>query len=298
MKRSGFITIAGRPNVGKSTILNGLLGEKLAIITKKPETTRDTIKGILTEGDCQLVFIDTPGIHKPHDLLGRIMITQARSSILEADIILFISEKRGLFDKDDLLIRDNFPPADKKEDKKVFLIINKVDRVKDKKILLPLMRKARDFYPFDEIIPICALKEKDIAGLLSIIKKNLNKGPFFYPEDQLTDRPEEFIIKETVREKALELTYEEVPHSIAVMVDEISENKNGLKIFATIFVERPSQKSIIIGKSGAKIKQIGETARKELEDYFGKHIFLDLWVKVFDKWKKDPGALKEFGYTE
>ena len=297
MTKSGFITIAGQPNVGKSTILNGLLKEKLAIITKKPETTRDNIKGILTDGDYQIVFIDTPGIHKPHDLLGRIMVTQAQSSILEADIILFVTEKKNIFRKDDILIKNRLPHPDKK-DKKVFLIINKVDKLKDKKLLLPLMQKAHDFYPFDEIIPMCALKENDNEHLLSVIKNYISEGPFFYPEDQLTDRGEDFTIKETIREKVLDLTYEEVPHSIAVLVDNITENKETLKIFATIFVERPSQKSIIIGKNGAVIKRIGELARKELQDHFNKHIYLDLWVKVFDKWKKDPRALKELGYTE
>jgi GTP-binding protein Era len=296
MTRSGFITIAGQPNVGKSTILNGLLGTKLAIITKKPETTRDNIKGIFTEDNCQLVFIDTPGIHKPHDLLGKVMITQAQSSILEADIILFVTEKKYIFNKDDELIRSRLPKPGKKN-KKVLLIINKVDRVKNKKILLPIMKKAREFYPFDEVIPICALKKKDIAGLFSVIKTYLDKGPFFYPEGQLTDRSEDFIIKETIREKILEITYEEIPHSIAVFIDNISEKKNSLKIFATIFVERTSQKSIIIGKNGSMIKKIGEAARKELEAHFDTHVYLDLWIKVFNKWKKDPRALTKFGYT-
>lgn len=283
--------------MGKSTILNGLLGEKLAIITKKPETTRDNIKGILTDGDCQIVFMDTPGIHKPHHLLGKIMVTQAQSSILEADIVLFVTEKKYLFRKDDERIKNRLPHPDKKN-QKVFLIINKVDKLKDKKLLLPLMKEAYDFYPFDEVIPMSAIKQKDNDHLLGILKKHLAEGPFYYPEDQITDRPEEFTIKETIREKVLELTYEEVPHAIAVVVDDITETKKTLKICATIFVERTSQKSIIIGKNGAMIKQVGELARKDLQDHFSQHIYLDLWVKVFDNWKKDPRALKEFGYTD
>lgn len=297
MAKSGYVSISGQPNVGKSTLLNGFLKEKVAITSRKPETTRDNIMGILTEEDYQVIFIDTPGIHKPHDLLGKIMVSRAASSILEADIILFLIEKKTAFNENDLDIVSRLP--EKKNGKKVFLVINKADQVRDKKLLLPLMAKAKEYYPFDEIFPMCALKTGDISRLLELIKKNLPEGPFYYPEDQLTDKDDTFMVQEIIREKVLSETYEEIPHSVAVIVDQIEErdNKKALNVYATIYVERTSQKSIIIGKKGEKLKAIGQLARVDIEKLLERHVFLDLWVKVRENWKKDPRALLEMGYA-
>ncbi len=298
MYKSGFVSISGQPNVGKSTLINGFIGKKVAIISDKPETTRDAIRGILSEKDCQIIFVDTPGIHKPRNLLGKLMLTRAQSTILESDIILFVTEKRHLFNKDDENIRSRLPEPG--TDKKVILVINKVDKIKDKKLLLPLIQKANDFYPFDEIVPMCALKKKDINKLLDIIKTFLPEGPQLYPEDQLTDKTERFHIREIIREKILKATHEEVPHSVAVSVESIEEKKDG-KLFnvqAVIYVERPSQKAIIIGSGGEMIKRIGKAARTDIEDLLKKRVYLDLWVKVLNKWKKNPDALQEMGYSD
>ena len=282
--------------MGKSTILNGFLKEKVAIISQKPETTRDNIRGILTEDDCQIVFVDTPGIHKPHDLLGKLMLSRAQSTLMESDIILFVTEKNIAFNSEDELILQRLPEPD--EGKKVILVINKVDKVRDKKILLPLIDKATKMYPFEEIVPICALKQADIDRLLELVKTYIPEGPFFYPEDQLTDKSERFAVQEIIREKVLKNTYQEVPHSVAVVVDDIAEEDKITRIYATIYVERTSQRSIVIGKSGSMIKKIGEEARPEIEELLSKRVHLDLWVKVFEKWKKDPRGLKEMGYSD
>lgn len=298
MPRSGFVAISGQPNVGKSTLLNGFLREKVAIVSEKPETTRDNIRGILTMRGCQITFIDTPGLHKPHDLLGKMMVTRAASTIMEADIILMVTEKNKAFNKDDMSIIERLPAP--REKKKVILVINKVDTVKNKQTLLPIMEKALTLYPFAEIVPVSALDDKDLAKLLDIIKSYLPKGPFFYPKDQLTDRDPVFMIQEIVREKALNMTYEEIPHSIAVMVDvaEEDEEKKTFNVYATIFVERLSQKGIIIGKAGSMIKRLTDHAARDIGKFLGRKVKLELWVKVREKWKKDPSALKEMGYSD
>ena len=298
MYKSGFVSISGQPNVGKSTLINGFIGEKVAIISDKPETTRDAIRGIFSEKDCQIIFVDTPGIHKPRNLLGKMMLTRAQSTIMESDIILFVTEKRHIFNKDDENIRGRLPEAG--SGKKVILVINKVDKIKDKKSLLPLIERAYDFYPFDEIVPMCALKKKDINKLLDLIKTFLPEGPQLYPEEQLTDKTDRFHIREIIREKILKATHEEVPHSVAVTIESIEEKKDGklLNVQAVIFVERPSQKAIIIGSGGDMIKRIGKSARSDIEDLLERHVYLDLWVKVLAGWKKDPGALQEMGYSD
>ena len=298
MYKSGFVSISGQPNVGKSTLINGFIGEKVAIISDKPETTRDAIRGIFSEKDCQIIFVDTPGIHKPRNLLGKMMLTRAQSTIMESDIILFVTEKRHIFNKDDENIRDRLPEAG--SGKKVILVINKVDKIKDKKSLLPLIERANDFYPFDQIVPMCALKKKDINKLLDLIKTFLPEGPQLYPEEQLTDKTDRFHIREIIREKILKATHEEVPHSVAVTIESIEEKKDGklLNVQAVIFVERPSQKAIIIGSGGDMIKRIGKSARSDIEDLLERHVYLDLWVKVLAGWKKDPGALQEMGYSD
>jgi GTPase len=298
MTRSGFVAICGRPNVGKSTIINGLVKEKVAITSSKPETTRDNVRGILSGGEFQIVFVDSPGIHKPHDLLGKMMLSRAESSIMESDIVLFITEKHMIFGKDDENIRERLVTS--AGDKKVILVINKSDRVKDKRSLLPIIQKARDFYPFDEIYPMSALNPDDLEGLLKIVKTYLPEGPFLYPEDQLTDKSDAFMISEIIREKILERTFREIPHSVAVTVEAMEERTPGgmLEVSAVIFVERTSQKSILIGKSGEMMKKIGESARKEIEPLLSRKIWLSLWVKVAEKWKKNPSSLRELGYSD
>jgi GTPase len=298
MTRSGFVAISGQPNVGKSTLINGFLGEKIAITSPRPETTRDTIRGIYSEGETQIIFVDTPGIHKPHDLLGRMMLSRAESCLMESDIILFVTEKHTAFNKNDENIRDRLPHP--KEGKKVIFVINKVDRVKDKKILLPMIEKAMNFYPFNEVVPVCALKDDHVKKLLDIVKSYLPEGPFLYPEDQLTDKTENFMIQEIIREKVLEHTFEEVPHSVAVVIDDIEDDGDDsmLNIYATIYVERNSQKSILIGKGGNMMKRIGEKARGDIQKLVDRRVYLTLWVKVCEKWKKDPTALKEMGYSD
>lgn len=296
MKKAGFVTISGQPNVGKSTILNGFLKEKLAIVTRKAETTRDNIRGILTDNDTQIIFTDTPGISRPHDLLGKIMLSRAQSSMMEADIVLFVTEKRIAFNAEDEGIIKRLPEPG--TDRTVILVINKVDRVKDKRTLLPLLKKASEIYPFDEIVPMSALNAKDIDKLLRTIKSHLKESPFLYPEEQYTDKDDFFLISEIIREKILTLSYREVPHSVSVVIDEMVEEKKMAHIYATVFVERVSQKSIIIGKNGEMMKKIGELARVEIEKLLSKKVHLDLWVKVYEKWKKDPNALKEMGYLD
>lgn len=298
MGKSGFVAILGQPNVGKSTILNGFLKEKLAIISPKPETTRDNIRGILTEGEDQIIFVDTPGVHKPHDLLGKIMLSRAESSLMESDILLFVTEKKYAFNKDDENIRTRLPLPP--EGKKVIFVINKVDKVRPKELILPLIEKAKDFYPFNDVLPMSALNAKDIERLLKLIKSYLPEGPLLYPEDQLTDKDDYFLVQEIIREKVLTHTFREVPHSVAVVIDEVKEEgaKNTLKIYATIYVERASQKSILVGKGGQMLKKIGEEARLDIEKMLSRKIYLNLWAKVYNKWKKDPNALRELGYAD
>ncbi|MFH1837194.1 MAG: GTPase Era [Candidatus Omnitrophota bacterium] len=296
MKKAGFVAISGQSNVGKSTILNGLLKEKLAIVTEKPETTRDNIRGILTENNNQIIFVDTPGIHRPHDLLGKIMLSRAQSSLMEADIVLFVTEKKIAFNAEDEGIIKRLPEPG--TGKRVILVINKADKVKDKRTILPLLKKASELYPFDEVIPMSALKEPDLERLLKVILSYLPESPFLYPEEQLTDKNNYFFMAEIIREKILTLLYKEVPHSVAVVIDEITEEKKMSHIYATIFVERVSQKAVIIGKDGAMMKKIGKLARTEIETLISRRVNLDLWVKVYKKWKKDPNALQEMGYGD
>ncbi|MDD4013575.1 MAG: GTPase Era [Candidatus Omnitrophica bacterium] len=297
MPRSGFIAISGQPNVGKSTIINGLLGEKVAIVSARPETTRDNIRGVLTEGDIQAVFIDSPGIHKPHDLLGKVMVSRAQSTIMEADIVMFVTEKSKAFNADDMNIISRLPERD--SGKKVVLVINKSDKVRDKTALLPLLDKAAKIYPFSDMVPMSALNEKHLKRLLEVIKAYLPEGPFFYPEEQLTDRTDTFMVQEIIREKVLTCTYEEVPHSAAVVVEGAEEDDKGhVTMHATIYVERVSQRSIVIGKNGEMIKKIRLSAKRDIEKTLGRKISLELWIKVRDKWKKDPHSLREMGYGE
>ena len=292
--KSGYVAIIGKPNVGKSTILNYLVGEKVAIVTKKPETTRDKILGILTREDAQIILLDTPGIHKPRNLLGKNMTRLAKESLLEVDLVVFVLDlTSGITDEDEIifnLLRDSKKPS--------ILLVNKVDLV-SKSLALPLIDEASKIYDFKEIIPASATKGDNMDTLLNKIIEYLPEGPKYFSEEQFTDKTERFMVGEIVREKALELTREEIPYSIAVLVEEFKERakKKLIYIRATIFVEKDSQKKILIGHKGQMLKVIGEAARKDIEKFLGKHVYLDLWVKVYENWRKDPQALKVLGYV-
>jgi len=293
MYKSGYVAIIGKPNVGKSTLMNLLLGEKLSIVTSKPGTTRDKILGVLTRSDGQAVFIDTPGLHKPKVALGRHMIHEAKSSLKEADVVLLMTDVWSGFGESDIqfikLIREIKKPA--------FSLINKVDAVKKSRVL-PLIEEASRLHPFKEIIPISCLGGDNIDYLLNLIFENLPLGEPYYPEGDLTDRPERFFVGEMIREKVLEFLEEEVPHSVAVKIEEMKEKleKKMWVIQATIFVERDSQKGILIGQRGQMLKRIGETSRMEIEKFLSKKIFLELWVKVLKDWRKDEQSLRFLGY--
>jgi GTP-binding protein Era len=290
--KSGFIGIIGKSNVGKSTILNTLLKKKIAIVSKKPETTRDTIIGIMTTKTEQAVFIDTPGIHKPHLLLGKLMVKKAKSTLSDADLLLFVVELTTGLREEDYLIIDLI----KESKKQTLAVINKIDIVSKSK-MLPIIDELKDLYNFLDFIPISALKGDGLVLLKDKILKYLPCGEKYYPDSQIADKDEKFQTAEIIREKALELTRHEVPHSIAVVVENMSERKDKeiLDIDATIYVERDSQKAILIGHKGIMAKEISTLSRLELEEKFGKKVFLRIWVKVLKNWRKDPGSLKKLG---
>jgi GTP-binding protein Era len=293
--KSGFISIIGRPNVGKSTFLNRVIGQKIAIMSDKPQTTRNKIQGVVTTSDAQMIFIDTPGIHKPKHKLGDFMMKVAQNTLRGVDLILFmINVEEGLGQGDRYII-------EKLEEVKtpVFLVLNKIDKVHPEE-LLAIIAKYKDLYEFAEIIPISALDGNNVDHLLNEIKNRLEEGPQFYPADQVTDHPERFIVSELIREKALQLTREEVPHSIAVIIEKMEERqgKDMVHIMATIVVERDSQKGIIIGKQGTVLKTIGQRARVDIEHLLGSKVYLELWVKVQKDWRNKMSQLRDFGFSE
>ena len=292
--KSGFVSLVGRPNVGKSTLLNRLVGQKIAIMSDKAQTTRNKIQGIYTTENEQIIFIDTPGIHKPKHRLGDFMVRTALSTINEVDVVLFlvnVTEKRGP--------GDNFVIEKLRTvESPVFLVLNKIDQVHPDE-LLPIIEDYNEQMDFQEIIPISATEGNNVERLVETINKYLPEGPQFYPEDQVTDHPEYFIVSELIREKVLERTREEVPHSVAVVVEGMKrEDDQKVLVEATIIVERKSQKGIIIGKGGKMLKDIGMNARKDIEALLGDRIFLDLYVKVQNDWREKQFYLKDYGYNE
>ncbi len=294
MFKAGKVAIIGRPNVGKSTLLNALIKERLSIISTKPETTRDNIQGIISGKDFQVVFIDTPGMHKAKTLLGKSMVKRASSTFLEVDLILTLIEADSGITLEDERIFEKLP-----FEKTNFLIINKIDKI-GKGFILPIIEKAQKF-PFKEIIPISASKKNGTDIVFKKILENLPEGYPIFPENQLSDKNEKFLVQELIREKVLEFTHQEVPHSIAVSIEEMKEkkdrsNKDIYYIKSCIYVEKNSQKGIVIGKKGSMLKKIGEASRKEIENLLEKKVFLDLWVKVYENWRKDPFKLKNLGY--
>ncbi|MGP4072511.1 GTPase Era [Piscibacillus sp. B03] len=293
--RSGFIAIIGRPNVGKSTFLNHVLGQKIAIMSDKPQTTRNKIQGVYTTERSQFVFIDTPGIHKPKHKLGDFMVQSSINTLNEVDMIMFMVNAKEGFGKGDQFIIDKLQNVDQP----IFLIINKIDEVHPDE-LLPLISLYKDKLEFSEIIPISALNGNNVNHLLDVMEGYLPEGPQFYPEDQITDHPERFIISELIREKVLHHTREEIPHSIAVVIEGIQpeEDSDMINVQAMIIVERSSQKGIIIGKQGQMLRQIGTEARKDIESLLGSKVYLELWVKVQKDWRNRMTHLKDFGYNE
>lgn len=290
---SGFIAIVGRPNVGKSTFLNRVIGQKIAIMSDKPQTTRNKIQGVYTTKDAQIVFIDTPGIHKPQNKLGDFMMESALSALKEVDAVLFMvnaTEHRGAGDN---FIIDQL----KNVDKPIYLLINKIDEISPDDIM-PIIEQYKNALEFKDVYPISALQGNNVPELIDTLIKELPNGPQYYPADEVTDHPERFVISELIREKVLELTRQEIPHSTAVVIESIKTEESLLRIRATIIVERDGQKGIVIGKGGSMLKKIGTLARKDIENMMGNKVFLELWVKVEPHWRDKASLLNSYGYRK
>lgn len=286
--RSGFVSILGRPNAGKSTLLNALVGAKVAIVSNKPQTTRTSIEGVLNLENAQIVFLDTPGIHKSTTLLNQRMMDTVRSALEDRDVLLYLADATVPFSPDDAQALD----ALGKTSTPALLLLTKVDRVRDKRALLPLIEQYKSARAFDEYIPISAINGEGLEAVREAIVARLKAGPAYFPADHLTDQPERFLAAELIREQVLREARQEVPHSVAVVVDQWQESSRLLKIIATIYVERPGQKAIIIGGKGATIKKIGTRAREEMEAMFSRKVFLELFVKVQKDWRENPEFLR------
>ncbi len=290
--KSGFVSVIGRPNVGKSTLVNSMIGQKVAIMSDKPQTTRNKILCVLTTDDAQVLFIDTPGIHKPKHKLGEYMVRTAEATLREVDVVLFVVDatmKKGPGEEYILerLAQINTP---------VILVVNKIDTV-PKSAVLPIIEQYTKVREFAAVVPISALEKTNLTNLLEELKNYLEPGPQYYPTDMITDQPERLVIAEMIREKVLHNTREEIPHAIAVEVEEMTKRSNDdLYVRAVIYVERDSQKGIVIGAGGQLLKDVGRLAREDIQNLLGSKIYLDLWVKVKKDWRNREGILKSFGY--
>ncbi|KAB2333905.1 GTPase Era [Bacillus mesophilum] len=293
--KSGFISIIGRPNVGKSTFLNRVIGQKIAIMSDKPQTTRNKVQGVLTTADAQFIFIDTPGIHKPKHKLGDFMMKVAQNTLKGVDVVFFMVNAEEGFGKGEEFIIEKFQSVQTP----IFLVINKIDQIHPDQ-LLSVIESYKEKYDFKEIVPISALEGNNVDTLLEQLKEYMPEGPQYYPADQVTDHPEHFIVSELIREKALHLTREEIPHSLAVVIDKMKkkDDKDIVHVMATIIVERDSQKGIVIGKQGKMLKEIGQRARLDIENLLGSKVFLELWVKVQKDWRNKMTQLRDFGFRE
>lgn len=290
---SGFVAIVGRPNVGKSTFMNRVLGQRIAITSDKAQTTRNKISGVFTDSEKQIIFLDTPGIHKPKNKLDDYMDKAAISTFKEVDLIMFMTEAGQGAGPGDKYILEQL----KATNKPVFLILNKIDLIHPDEIM-PQIQEYKDLLDFTEVFPISATMGNNVDELLSGIGNTLSEGPMYYPEDQLTDHPEYFIVNELIRENILHATHDEIPHSVAVVVERMKDRVNGkLQIEANIYVERDGQKGIIIGNKGSMLKKIGIGARRKIEDLLGEKVNLKLWVKVKKNWRDDPNFLTSAGYS-
>ena len=294
--KSGFISILGKPNVGKSTLLNQLVGSKVAAVSKKPQTTRQVIRGILTEPRGQIIFLDTPGFHKPKDQLGKFMVRAAANTFHEADLFYWMVEPFSSGDSGATFLEELRAEKERQgSSKPVFCIINKVDCI-SKPELLPVIDHCQKIFPFDEIFPISALTGDQVDLLLEETFKHLPEHEPYFPPDIASDQTERFLASEMIREKIFRFTGEEIPYASAVQIDEFKEEEPIIRIEATVFTEKESQKGILIGAKGQKMKEIGQAARIEVEDFFDKKVFLKLWVKTLKNWKKDEESLKRLGF--
>lgn len=292
--KSGFVTIIGRPNVGKSTLLNHLVGQKIAIMSDKPQTTRNRIQGIVTADSGQIVFLDTPGIHKPHHRLGQYMVDTAIATLGEVDVVLFVIDVTETFGSGEEFILEKLQGVRTP----VYLILNKVDLIA-KESLFKVIEEYHARYPFKEMIPISAKTGDNTNRLVEMVLKDLPEGPQYYPTDQITDHPERFIVAELIREKVLQLTREEIPHSVAIEI-EIMKKREGreiVDIHAAIYTERDTQKAILIGKGGEMLRKVGQLARRDIENLLGSKVYLELWVKVKKDWRNQEVFLRNFGLT-
>lgn len=290
--KSGFVAVIGRPNVGKSTLVNSLIGQKVAIMSDKPQTTRNKILCVLSTEDAQILFIDTPGIHKPKHKLGEYMVRTAEATLKEVDVILFVvdaTEKKGPGEEYILerLHQVSTP---------VILVVNKIDSL-PRQAVLPVIQQYTAIREFAAVVPVSAREKTNLTILIDEIKSRLEQGPQYYPDDMITDQPERMIIAELIREKVLHHTREEIPHAIAVDIEEITTRANDdLYVRAVIYVERESQKGIVIGAGGQLLKEVGRMAREDIQNLLGSKIYLDLWVKVKKDWRNRDGILRSFGY--
>lgn len=285
--RSGFVSLIGRPNAGKSALLNALVGQKVAIVADKPQTTRTSIQGVTTTPDAQIVFLDTPGIHKANTPLNKRLMDTVRGSLEERDLLLFVADAAKNFGDEDRHAID----VARRTETPVVLVLNKIDLVKEKAKLLPLIEQYKAVYDFADYVPVSAIKRKGLDELRKVIIERLPEGPAYFPEDHITDQPERFLAAELVREKVLLATRQEVPHSVTVTVDKWEETPRITRIYATIRVERDGQKAIVIGSKGMMLKKIGTLAREEMERLFGIKIYLDLHVRVQPGWREKPAFL-------
>ena len=294
--KSGFVSIVGRPNVGKSTLMNDMVGEKIAIMSDKPQTTRNTIQAVYTDEEAQIVFMDTPGIHKPKNKLGEMMVKSASDAFKNVDSIIFVVDDSRTIGKGDSMIIENL----KKTSTPVFLVINKIDKIDNKEDLFEMIRMYDDLNVFKEIIPTSAIKGSNIDSLIKVIKRNLNEGPKYFPDYMVTDQPERVLVSELIREKVLHYTNDEVPHGVAIEIEKMKERKGKdlIDISAVIYCERNSHKGIIIGKQGKKLKGIGKSAREEIEFLLGTKVNLQIWVKVKENWRNLPNYISDLGLKE
>ncbi|EGQ0298232.1 GTPase Era [Staphylococcus pseudintermedius] len=292
--KSGFVTIIGRPNVGKSTFVNRVIGHKITIMSDKAQTTRNKIQGVMTQQDAQIVFLDTPGIHKPKHKLGDYMMKVAKNTLSEIDAVMFMVNVNEEIGRGDEYIMEML----KTVKTPVFLVLNKIDLVHPD-ALMPRIEQYQRYMDFAEIIPISALEGHNVDHFINVLKSYLPEGPQYYPDGQISDHPEQFVVSELIREKILQTTSEEIPHAIGVNVERMTqESEDRVHIEAVIYVERDSQKGIVIGKGGKKLKEVGKRARLDIEHLLGSKVYLDLWVKVQKDWRNKSSFIKQMGYVE
>ncbi|MDS3930340.1 GTPase Era [Staphylococcus epidermidis] len=292
--KSGFVSIIGRPNVGKSTFVNRVIGHKIAIMSDKAQTTRNKIQGVMTRDDAQIIFIDTPGIHKPKHKLGDYMMRVAKNTLSEIDAIMFMVNVNEDIGRGDEYIMEML----KNVKTPIFLVLNKIDLVHPD-TLMPKIEQYQSYMDFTDIIPISALEGLNVDHFIDVLKSFLPEGPKYYPDNQISDHPEQFVVSEIIREKILHLTSEEIPHAIGVNVDRMfKEDEDRVRIEATIYVERDSQKGIVIGKGGKKLKEVGKRARRDIEMLLGSKVYLELWVKVQRDWRNKLNFIRQIGYVE